>query len=123
MRLFQAQLMGSLCAACAPAGTTQQEPYTAAGQPREYCGVANFTQSYSTLWGWANSFCDNTLISICRIRRELARSQAALPAGFGSSWAAGSPLCVMSPYTYSWGLPIVLSMWLVLIALGGRAGA
>jgi hypothetical protein len=73
------------------AGNTQQEPYTLAGEPREYCGLGNFTQSYSTLWGWANSNCENTFISICRIRRELAKPSPALHADLNSS--APRPHC------------------------------
>jgi hypothetical protein len=54
-------------------GVIQQEPYTAVGQPRELCGAANFSQSYSTLWGWADASCDNTFVSVCRMRREQPR--------------------------------------------------
>lgn len=37
--------------------------------PPEDCGVANYTQSLSGVWGWADINCGRQLISICKILR------------------------------------------------------
>ena len=45
----------------------QMEPY--AFNPPEYCAGGNFTETYQSAAGWADTSCDEIHISICQIRR------------------------------------------------------
>ena len=44
------------------------EPY--AFSPPEYCAGGNFTETYQSVSGWADTSCDDIHIYICQIRRE-----------------------------------------------------
>ena len=50
----------------------QFEPYPAGAG--EYCGVCNYTEVFGapSTWGWADSLCTNTFISMCRLQSEKA---------------------------------------------------
>lgn len=37
---------------------------------RKFCGVGNFSESVSGVWGWADQDCNAQHIFICEIRRE-----------------------------------------------------
>ena len=44
------------------------EPY--AVNPPEYCAGGNFTQTYQSAFGWADTSCDELHIFVCQVRRK-----------------------------------------------------
>jgi hypothetical protein len=39
--------------------------------PQENCAVANFSQMYDGVGGWADTRCSNSFIFMCKVQREL----------------------------------------------------
>jgi hypothetical protein len=38
--------------------------------PQENCAVANFTEAFDGVWGWADTRCSNNFIFVCKVIRE-----------------------------------------------------
>jgi hypothetical protein len=66
---------GRLQPACALQPGPIDEPNNRFGN--ELCAVANATQAYGNAWGWADTKCSNTYISMCIVRGEcIAKTEA-----------------------------------------------
>jgi hypothetical protein len=82
--------------------------------PQENCGAANYTISYDGVWGWADTRCSNSFVSICRVMRELLAAKASLYSCCGDACgnlvmecdAAVRPVCahtLHAPVTHPMG--------------------
>jgi hypothetical protein len=53
-------------------------------EPQEDCGLANYTQSFDSVWGWADGNCKQPFVFMCKMRGTWQRWHLSV---------AGQPRC------------------------------
>ena len=49
-------------------GDSEVGPEPNNSEPPQDCGLANYSQSYDAVWGWADAFCKEPHVFMCKMR-------------------------------------------------------